>query len=164
MSSIKLSREYYLLGISLWLAFSLAILPLPLLAKWMRPDWVFLMVCYWVLWYPDRYQIGFAWCVGLLQDVLTGSLLGVHAFGFTLVAYILARWHRQIQMFPLWQQASLIGSLALLIKVLTYLLLTMTSPITVPGLYWVSPFITALLWIWVSTLLRTLIQPLDMTA
>ena len=46
---------------------------------------------------------------GLLFDVLTGALLGQHAAGLAIVAYVAIRLHQRIRVFPLGQQALVVG-------------------------------------------------------
>ena len=55
-----------------------------------------------------------AFALGLLVDLLTGSLLGQHALGLVVVAYIVSQFRLRIRFFPLWQQA--LGVLAILLN------------------------------------------------
>ena len=67
------------IAISVMIALVLTIIPLPEWGEALRPAWVALVVFYWVLALPERFNIGWAWLTGLLLDALTGSLLGAHA-------------------------------------------------------------------------------------
>ena len=46
-------------------------MPLPSLLDAYRPDWVALVVLYWVIALPHRINIGTAWVAGLLLDAFT---------------------------------------------------------------------------------------------
>ena len=63
---------------------------------------------YWVLESPDRFGLIFAWCMGLLLDVMEGTLLGMNALALALVAYLILSMHQRIKMFPLLQQSFIV--------------------------------------------------------
>jgi len=60
-----------------------------------RPEWLLLTLMYWALALPYRMGVGYAWFVGLLMDVLTGGPLGVLAFSYALVIYLVLHFHLQ---------------------------------------------------------------------
>lgn len=65
----------------------LTVYPLPLsLAQW-RPDFLLLLMVYWVLVQPNWCGIWFAFAIGLIADLLMDSLLGQYALDFVLVAF-----------------------------------------------------------------------------
>jgi len=73
------------------LGFALTIMPLPeQWANW-RPEWLALTLIHWGLLLPRKISLIFAWVVGLLVDAVYGSILGLHAFGFTLVLFMVLR-------------------------------------------------------------------------
>jgi rod shape-determining protein MreD len=61
-----------------------------------RPDFMLVVLLYWLLRAPNLCHIGTAWVVGLLVDLATGSLLGQHALSFTLTAYFGLLYQRRI--------------------------------------------------------------------
>ncbi len=89
----------------------LAIAPLPASVRFMRPDWVALVLVYWCLAIPERIGIGSAWLLGLGLDVLYGSLLGEQALAKTLLAFLALRLTLRLRVFPRWQQAIAVGLL-----------------------------------------------------
>lgn len=89
---------------SFFIALMLMIVPLPEHAAWFRPQFVMLVLIYWVLQLPHRIGVLTAWFVGLLMDVLVGGVLGEYALGMSLIAYFTYRLHSRIRMFPLIQQ------------------------------------------------------------
>ena len=100
--------------LTILLSLVLSILPLPSLLDMYRPDWVALVVLYWVIVLPHRVNIGTAWVAGLLLDILLGSTLGVRALSMAIMAYIAAMQFQQIRNFSVWQQALVIGCVNLL--------------------------------------------------
>ena len=62
---------------SFFIAYLLAIVPFPEWAMNYRPEWVPMVLIYWVMALPYRIGIGSAWIVGLVLDILEGSILGL---------------------------------------------------------------------------------------
>ncbi|MEY3661077.1 MAG: hypothetical protein RLZZ169_1903, partial [Pseudomonadota bacterium] len=72
-------RNRWVIVLSLVFAGVLAVLPLPGWLELWRPDWVALVLVYWVIALPQRVGLLTAWLVGFLVDVLKGTLLGLNA-------------------------------------------------------------------------------------
>jgi rod shape-determining protein MreD len=100
--------------LTILVALLLAILPMPPLLDTYRPDWLALVVLYWVIALPLRVNIGTAWIVGLLLDILLGSTLGVHALSMAIMAYVAGVQFQKIRNFSVWQQALVMGLISLL--------------------------------------------------
>lgn len=54
----------------------LTILPLPKWVVWYQPVWVFMILLFWMIAIPYQVGIGTAFTVGILLDLLTGTILG----------------------------------------------------------------------------------------
>lgn len=96
---------------NLWLP-ALMLVPALLLSVWplgsfasYRPEWVLLLSAYWVLALPQRIGLGVLCCVGLLQDLIEGSLLGHHALPLVLIGYICLLSYQRLRNYAAWQQA-----------------------------------------------------------
>ena len=74
------------------------------IAHW-RPEWMGLVVIYWVLRAPQSFGVVMAWMVGLLLDVLRADILGMNALAMALIAFMVLASHQRLQLFPLAQQA-----------------------------------------------------------
>lgn len=135
-------------------AFMLTALPLPDWAAPWRPAWVGLVLAYWCLALPQRIGVVIAWCIGLLLDVMHGSLLGQHAFGLALVAYIVVIYHQQIRVYPLFRQALVIGSLIFIYTTLMLLIYNFLGSMRYGYDYLAVSITSALLWPWVFIVLR----------
>jgi len=148
------SPGFLLIAFSFIVALLLSILPLPNWLSLVWPQWLVLAVIYWVLALPYRVNLGVAWLLGLLLDGLYGSLLGEHALALTLVAYVVDRFHRQIRMFPLLQQAGCVFLLVLMYQAVLIWIQGMLGQLTNVYLFWLSALTSMLLWPWLFVLLR----------
>jgi len=145
-------------GLSILVSFLLSLLftvaPLPDWAQHLRPPWVALVLIYWCIALPERIGVGVAWLAGISLDVLTDALLGQHALGLLMVAYMAVTLHQRMRLFPLWQQA-LIVLVMLLVDRLLVLWVSGASGQPPPSLwYWMPAIIGMLLWPWMFIILR----------
>ncbi|MGD9388405.1 MAG: rod shape-determining protein MreD [Gammaproteobacteria bacterium] len=100
--------------VSLLVAFSLEVAPLPPeVAAW-RPPWLALVAIYWTLAYPRRYGLALGWTAGLVLDVLKGSVLGQHALAMTIVVWITLHFQLRVRVFPPWQQTMAVAGMVLI--------------------------------------------------
>jgi rod shape-determining protein MreD len=147
-------RGYLVIVITVVVGMLLTILPIPEWARPYRPQWVTLVLIYWAIALPHRVGVGSGFTAGLILDVLTGTLLGQHALGLSVVTFIAIQLHQRIRVFPFWQQS--LGVLVLLlVEHLLALWVVGATRGVAPGLsYWLVPVIGALLWPWVFVTLR----------
>lgn len=142
--------------LSFALAFMLTLLPLPDWAQSYRPQWYTLVLIYWTMATPQRVGVGVGWSVGIIADVVTGTLLGQHALALSLIAFITHKMHQRIRLFPVWQQALTVLILLLIEKLLALWVMGAISQ-PVPSLtFWAPPLVGMLLWPWVFIVLRDL--------
>ena len=134
--------------LSLLVALLLTVMPMPQQVKLFRPDWALLVVLYWTMALPGRVNILTAFVLGFLTDVLIGTVLGVNALAFSVVAFIVAVNHLKIRNFSVIQQALLIGLfLALYHLLLFWLSHFLTGVYFLPAYLW--PVLTGMLvWPW----------------
>lgn len=144
---------YGLIFISLFVALLLEVLPMPVWSQWFRPDWVAMVVLYWVLTMPERVNVGVAWIMGLLLDGLNGTLLGEHALALIIIAFLMSKWHRQVKNFPVWQSALVVGILILIYKVLIWAIQGLIGQPPDSYAYLFSILTSMLLWPWVQAVL-----------
>lgn len=112
----------------------------------LRPDFMLIVMLYWLLRAPHLCNIGTAWVAGLLVDLATGSLLGQHALSFTLVAFIGLSYQRRLVLFNPLQLLGYVFGLLLFERVLM-LLLKLFEGNDNPGLHYFWPVVSGLfLW------------------
>jgi len=91
--------------VSLLLANLLAVFPLSRDFALLRPEFVCLLVIYWVMYAPQYVSMSYAWVIGLTQDVVEGYVWGAHALSLTVVAYICLVSYQRIRNYSIWHQA-----------------------------------------------------------
>lgn len=94
----------YIVALSLLLALVLAHVPLPEPLSAARPAFVLLVAIFWTQSLPGGFGLLAAMLLGLMVDILSGTLLGQHAFAFVLICYGVAKLRDSLRMFPWWQQ------------------------------------------------------------
>ncbi len=133
----------------------LGIMPLPEWLEIWRPEWIALVVVYWVIALPHRIGLFTAWIVGFFVDVLEGSLLGLNAIALTLIAYVALSLYQRLRMFTPLQQSTTILMLIGVSQLLIFWVLTATGQNTPRNLLFVvSALSSALVWPLVFVLLR----------
>lgn len=87
----------------------LSIAPLPGNLLFLNPSWYLLTLLFWTYTYPRMVNVGMAWCIGILMDGMTGSILGLHAFSSVIIIYMFDVFYRRFHMFHLLQQSLMIA-------------------------------------------------------
>lgn len=148
------NRRRVVIAGSFVVAFILASITGPAWLEPLRPDWVALVLIYWCLAMPDRIGLGTAWLVGLLLDVVYGSLLGQHALAKTLVAFLVLKLHLRIRIFPEWQQALVIGLILVINHIIIIWVRGISGQADAPGTLWFTIIVGIAVWPLVFNLLR----------
>ncbi len=145
-------------GWMIWMTFAvgmlLSVVPFPHV-EILRPMFLALPLAYWALEMPHKIGMASAFCLGLAQDVLFGTLLGHNALILTLITFLILSLQQRVRMFPMWQQSLVILVVLGLAQLLQLWLSALTGnrqtlAVLLPAL------ISALLWPWVSFGLRGL--------
>lgn len=140
--------------LSLLLGLAANLLPWSGLTKLLWPDFIALLLVYWITHQPRQIGLGTAWFLGLLMDIADGVLFGQHALAYTLMAYLIQILHRRIQTLSPWQQSLYVLGLVLIAMVIM-LVIRLSFGAPFPGaLYFASSIISAVIWPSFSLLLR----------
>ena len=142
--------------VSFLLAMMLTSLPLPESAIIYRPDWLILVLIYWCMAMPDRIGIFTGWLLGLVLDVMYGSLLGQNAMAFSIIAYLVNILHLRVRMFPLWQQSVMVFLLVILHLAISAWIRGIAGQFSVTWTYWMPALTSALVWPFIFIVLRDL--------
>lgn len=143
-----------LIAFTLAFALLLNLLPISGFARWVRPDFVALVILYWTVHQPHRFGMGMAFALGLAMDVAVGVLLGQHALAYSLLAFAGFMLHRRLRMFSLMEQLWQVLPL-LLAAQLVVALAGMAKGAAFPGWqYFLGGLVGGLLWPPLSVALR----------
>lgn len=154
MKLSKAARGRLTIAASFLVALLLAIAPGPDWAEPFRPEWVGLVLIYWCIATPQRVGVGMGWLVGLILDVLYGSLLGQHALAKAVIAYLAVRFHPQLRMFPPWQQAVSVMVLVAINHLLVLWAKELAEHTPVTWSHWTPSVVSMLIWPWLFVILR----------
>ena len=147
-------HNWLAITITLFIALILALLPMPDWTMWLRPAWVLLVLIYWAMTVPGRVGVGVAWLVGLIVDILNGSVLGEHALAFTAVIYMVSRMHMRLRMYPLMQQGLSVLLFVFIYLFILYCIQGFIGELPSSHLYWLSSITSMLLWPWLYIVMR----------
>lgn len=142
---------------TLCLAFCLSVTPLPDWAMLARPELPIMVLAYWIMAMPERYGVWSALWVGIFQDGLAGTYIGVHALTYAIAAAVIIMSHQQLRMYGAWKQALAIGFLLCFIQWLELFLNSMLMPMQYSLAHVLLPAVSAILvWPWLMLILRDL--------
>ncbi|GLR12525.1 rod shape-determining protein MreD [Chitinimonas viridis] len=135
-------------------ALTLALIPWGPMVRAFLPDFVALTLLYWCMNQPRHVGVGWAFWLAMLLDIADGNVFGQHGLAYCATSWFVLGRHRQLGMFPLWQQALYVAPL-LLANQLIMLLVRMATGSGFPGWsYFVGTLSGALLWPLLSQLLQ----------
>ncbi len=139
-------------------AMALTVMPLPDGLTWFRPYWVGLTVIYWAIENPSVLNLGRAFAIGLLLDLLTGTMAGLHALSLVVIVYIVQQFRLRMRFFPLWQQALAVGAILLNDRVIYAWIQSLSGSGVSGSEILLAPPVAVLVWPWMFLLLDRLRQ------
>jgi rod shape-determining protein MreD len=142
-----------LIFLTLITAVLLTLLPMPGILLSFKPYWVALVVIYWSLETQDTISLGLAFLVGIALDVLSASLMGMHALSLVVMVFLVQHFRSRLRFFPPWQQAlSVLGLLVNDRIILIWITALLGEPLPT-WQYWLPPLIGMAVWPWLFLLL-----------
>jgi rod shape-determining protein MreD len=153
---VNKQRLQWQIMLSLLFAFLLSIFPVPDSLVWARPQWVSLVLVYWILELPERIGMGAAFVAGLCLDGLEGTVFGQHALALCLLAYLVLILYQRLRMFTIWQQIGVIFVIIGLEQLLYHWTQTLAGRPAPSLLILVSCFVSALMWPPLVLFMRTM--------
>jgi rod shape-determining protein MreD len=149
------TSPWWYINASILVALILNIMPLPIQLKGIWPDWAAMVVIYWAIAVPQRVNIGTAWIVGFLLDILLGTVLGVNALGLSIVVFAVSSNFQKLRNFTVWQQAALVGIFLVLFHLVVFWLNRFLLNVNFSIEYITPSFTSALFWLWLFPVLRS---------
>ena len=134
-------------------AFLLTLMPLPAVMEPLRPYWVGLVLLYWALELREMVSLGMAFLLGLLLDVFTASLMGLHALSLVVLIYLVQRFRARLRFFPPWQQALAVLGLLINDQIIRLWISSLLNEPLPTWRYWISPLVGMAIWPWLFLIL-----------
>jgi rod shape-determining protein MreD len=147
-------HSFIAVSTSLLVAIILAMLPLPDWMIWLRPAWVLMVLIFWAMVAPDLVSVGTAWLVGVILDLLNGTLLGEHALGLTAIVYMVSYLSIRLRMSPLLQQGITVFFFTLIYLFILYCIQGFIGELPSSHLYWLPAVASMVLWPWFFVVMR----------
>ncbi len=140
MSSLK---SIYL---SLFLALICLLFPWSGIALTLRPDFMLIVIIFWLLRAPNQCSVGTAWFVGLLVDLATGDIFGQYALAYTITAFIAVIYQRRLVLFNSTQQLIYVFALLLTSQLVLLILKTFAGRENLGWSYFLPSLTGVLIW------------------
>lgn len=149
------AHNRWIIWLLLFVGILLQIMPWPSAIYMIKPNWLLLILIYWLIALPHRVGIGSAFFIGIIMDLFLGSILGVHAFAFSIVAYLAMFKFQLVRNSALWQQLLIIVFLSVCYDFCLFMLkIIINHAITVNPMLFLSDAVNGILWPWFLLLLR----------
>lgn len=143
MHPSKLKSIYF----SLFLALLCLLLPWSGIALTVRPDFLLLVIIFWIIRAPNLCNIGTAWVVGLVVDLATGGVFGQYALAYTIAAFFAAIYQRRLVLFNSTQQIFYVFLLLITSQVVLLILKTFSGAQWLGWSYFIPSISGVLIWI-----------------
>lgn len=144
----------HVIYLSFFFSMCLTVLPWSNQVATFMPHWTLMTLMYWSIALPYKVSIGTGFMIGLLFDVLTGSLLGLNTLAFCIAAFLSHTMYSQIRNYLIWQQAGFLLFFFLSIQLLMLWITQLASSTNTDYTYWFQALTSALLWPFVFATLR----------
>lgn len=129
------------------------LVPLPAVLTPFKPYWVALVIIYWSLETQDTISLGMAFMTGIVLDILSASLMGLHALSLVVMVFLVQHFRSRLRFFPPWQQALSVLGLLVNDRIILIWITALLGEQLPTWKYWLPPLIGMALWPWIFLLL-----------
>lgn len=151
------TRGGWLILLTLFVAMILSVVHLPqdwaAWLGWLRPNWMLLVLFFWVMELPHRLGLIAAWCLGVLMDGLLGEPLGLNGLLLAAFTYLTWRFFERLRMYSALQQCGVIFMLVLAAELVRQFVISLGSEHVVDAGALLVALMSMLLWPFVYLLL-----------
>jgi rod shape-determining protein MreD len=113
--------------LSLIVAFIFLLLPWSGFALKIRPDFLLLVIIFWLIRAPNLCNVGTAWFMGLFVDLVTGGIFGQYALAYTITAFFAVTYQRRLVLFNHTQQLLYVFVLLMIAQLVILILKTFSG-------------------------------------
>lgn len=142
MHNNKLKSIY----LSLLAAFICMLFPWSGFALSLRPDFMLLVILFWLLRAPNQCSVGTAWFMGLWIDLATGGIFGQYALAYTITTFFAVIYQRRLVLFSSTQQLVYVFSLLFLSQLILLILKTFAGKEFLGWSYFLPSITGVLVW------------------
>ena len=146
MTNSQESRS--LIFLTIMAAVLLSLLQMPEILSPFIPYWVAMVVIYWSLETRGIISLGQAFLIGLVLDVLSGSLMGLHALSLVIMVFLVQHFRSRLRFFPPWQQAFSILGLLVNDRIILIWITVLLGESLPTWEYWLPPLVGMAIWPW----------------
>jgi len=132
--------------LSLLAAFICLLFPWSGLALTLRPDFMLLVIIFWLLRAPNQCSVGTAWFMGLWVDLATGGIFGQYALAYTVTTFFAVIYQRRLVLFNSTQQLVYVFSLLFISQLILLILKTFASKEFLGWSYFLPSITGVLVW------------------
>lgn len=155
-----MTKQFFLQWFSLICIFIVALVlelaPWPVTLHYFKPAWLVLALLYWSLFFPQKVSIGWGFILGLIWDLILGSVLGIHTLVLSIGTYIIAANHPLLRNLSLFQQSLLVVLFVFVLRLGIFVLESLVHTADFHWQYILGAVISGILWPWVYLLFRTI--------
>ena len=143
MRSIQEPSKIHII-LTLFLGLILTLFPWPFQSA--APNFLLLILLSWIVRQPSFMGVGAAWFLGIITDLAQGSLLGMHALIYTVLAYCVMKFLPRLATQPVWQQSLIIFVLVMFSSALQYWIMGIEGITPNSWTYWLPALSSMVVW------------------
>ncbi len=132
--------------LSILVALICLLLPWSGFALTMRPDFMLLVIIFWLIRAPNLCNVGTAWFVGLFVDLATGGIFGQYALAYTITAFFAVSYQKRLVLFNGTQQLFYVFILLFISQVSLLIIKTFAGAQFMGWTYFLPSISGVLLW------------------